>query len=347
LFSIRRSTASHFAIPVHNRNGGLQLASARSRGVWALKYRLSGTDPMDVGRETNGGFPEPLAGEPIRLVRCRHDACGASTRVRLPRALPARAVRRVVCEGCRQPFDAGSVDDEGVLAGGKGAPPAASRRLVPDWLSNPESRTWKYLSIPLAAAAVIAALLLLQGSDGSERQSAPRPAVDAGGGGGAATAAGGGGAAAEGSGNAAELVKGSSYTLALPAGWARTEIQNGATFAASAEDGGADATLWVQNDPKLDFPQFESQSLAQLRQVAGTTAHVDSRTTAPTADGTIVTLTADSPAGAPAYEVTLRLAGPYRYYLATTVEPDASPEAVNGAELIHNSFVPVATGKAG
>jgi hypothetical protein len=80
--------------------------------------------------------------------------------------------------------------------------------------------------------------------------------------------------------------------------------------------------------------------------VAGS-AHVEDRTTAPTADGTIVTLAADPPAGGPAYEVTLRVAGPYRYYLATTVEPDASPEAADGAELIHNSFVPVATGKTG
>jgi hypothetical protein len=152
--------------------------------------------------------------------------------------------------------------------------------------------------------------------------------------------------AANGSGDAAELVKGSSYTLALPGGWARTQPDSGATFAASARDGGADATLWVQNDPSLDFPQFESQSLDTLRGVAGS-AHVEDRTTAPTADGTIVTLAADPPAGAPAYEVTLRVAGPYRYYLATTVEPDASPEAADGAELIHNSFVPVATGKTG
>src|SRR5215207_2863423 len=189
---------------------------------------------------------------------------------------------------------------------------------------------------------------LVQGSDAPEERpsSSQAPAgVESGGGGGAATAA-GGAAEASGSSQGAELVKGASYTLALPHGWARTEADSGATFAASARHGGAEATLWVQRDPSLDFPQFEAQSLAQLRQVAGS-AEVTDRTTAPTADGTLVTLAADPPAGAPTYEVTLRLAGPYRYYLATTVEPNASRDAADGAELIHSSFVPVATEKSG
>ena len=55
---------------------------------------------------------------------------------------------------------------------------------------------------------------------------------------------------------------------------------------------------------------------------------------APTPEGTVVVLAADAPAGEPTYEVTLRAAGPYRYYLATSVEPDASAAAVEGAELI-------------
>jgi hypothetical protein len=280
---------------------------------------------MEVERDQNGGYPEPVAGEPVRLVRCRHDACGTSTRVRVPRALPVGAVRRVVCDGCRERFACEGVDDVEVAA------------------STPGGRLWKYLSIPVAAAAVILILILVQGSDGGQQeQPAPAPppapaAVDSGGGG-----------AAQGSGSSqgAELVKGASFTLALPNGWARTEATNGATFAASAPDGGAEATLWVQRHPSLDFPQFEAQSLAQLRQAAGS-AQVTDRTTAPTPDGTIVTLAADPPAGAPTYEVTLRLAGPYRYYLATTVESGASRDAADGAELIHSSFVPVATGKAG
>jgi hypothetical protein len=281
---------------------------------------------MEVARNSNGGFPEPVAGEPVRLVRCRHDACGTATRVRVPRALPARAVRRVVCDGCRQPFECNGVDDVGTVAAADGG--------------GGVNRVWKYLSIPVTAAAVILALVLIQGSGGDDEPSVSTPAP---------TPAGvdnrGGGAAA-GSGAGAELVKGSSFTLALPNGWARTEAPNGATFAASARDGGADATLWVQRDPNLSLPQFEAQSLTQLRQVAGS-AKVTDRTAAPTAEGTIVTLAADSPPGAPAYEATLRLSGPYRYYLATTVEPNASRDAADGAELIRSSFVPVATGKPG
>jgi hypothetical protein len=285
---------------------------------------------MEVERDSNGGFPEPVAGEPVRLLNARHDACGTSTRVRVPPALPARAVRRVVCDACHQPFECEGVDDAGVVE-----PPESAG-----------SRLWKYLSIPVAAAAVILALILIQGSgsDGGSSSPATSPAPPAGeaNGGGHASAA----VATAGSGKGGELVKGSSYALVLPHGWTQTEAQNGQTFAASADDGGATATLWVQRDPDLSFPQFESRSLEQLRQAAGS-AEVTSRTAAPTADQTIVTLAPRPKPGAPAYEVTLRVAGPYRYYLSTTVEANASREAADGAELIHSSFVPVATGKSG
>jgi len=286
---------------------------------------------MEVEHAQNGGFPEPLAGEPVRLVRCRHETCGTSNRVRVPRALPARAVRRIVCEGCRQPF-ACEADDGGVVA---------ADLASGSWS---QGRAWKYLSIPLAAAAVIVALILIQGSGGSDQRSGTTPApsptandAEAG----RSQPAGGApasGAAASGHGTA-ELVKGSSYTLALPDGWARTEPQNGATFAAAAQGGGAEATLFVRNDPNMSFPEFESQSLATLRQVAGS-AEVTDRAAAPT--GTIVTLASSPKPGSPDYEVMLRASGPYRYYLATTVEPDASKSATQGAELIRNSFVPVA-----
>jgi hypothetical protein len=134
--------------------------------------------------------------------------------------------------------------------------------------------------------------------------------------------------------------------MALPHGWSQTEPQNGATFQASADAGAASATLWVTRDPNLSFSKFESQSLEQLRQAAGS-AEVTGRTAAPTAAGTTVTLAPQPKPGAPAYQVTLRASGPYRYYLATTVEPNAPREAADGAELIHSSFVPVATGKSG
>src|SRR5690242_15380018 len=124
------------------------------RNAGRLKYRLFGSETMEVERESNGGFPEPVAGEPVRLVRARHDACGASTRVRVPPALPARAVRRVVCDSCHQPFECDGADDVGVL----------------EPRESTGSRLWKYLSIPIAAAVVIVALILIQGSGGGDQQ---------------------------------------------------------------------------------------------------------------------------------------------------------------------------------
>ncbi len=106
--------------------------------------------------QANGGFPEPLSTEPVRVVRCRHASCGAETRVRVPRVLSADAVRRVVCDSCHQRFACEAVD-EGVV--GLEAPPARVR----GWLSDPDSPAWRYLSIPVAAAVVIAVLALIQG----------------------------------------------------------------------------------------------------------------------------------------------------------------------------------------
>jgi len=136
-----------------------------------------------------------------------------------------------------------------------------------------------------------------------------------------------------------KFVNESSFSLALPAGWQRVDPPAGATFAAVAADGGADATLWIKEDPKLDFPTFVSQSLAQVKTLAGS-AQVVERIPAPTAEGTVVRLAADAPAGQPTYDVTLRVAGPYRYYLATTVQPDAPADIVDGVDLITGSFTP-------
>lgn len=211
-----------------------------------------------------------MAGEPVRLVRCRHAACGTSTRVRVPQALPARAVRRVVCEGCRQAFDCDGTEDAGVVEDARGGVEGAGD------VGFGKARVWKYLSLPLAAAAVIGVLILVQGSGGEPDKgpaATPTPAP-------AETAKSQSPGAASKSGGGAQLVKGSSYTLALPNGWTRTEPQNGATFAAAASGGGAEATLWVRRDPSLSFPEFETQSLAHLRQVAGS-AGVTDRTAAP------------------------------------------------------------------
>ena len=51
-------------------------------------------------------------------------------------------------------------------------------------------------------------------------------------------------------------------------------------------------------------------------------------------------MAADAPAGQPSYEITQRVAGPYRYNLPTSVEPGASEKASDGADLIAGSFTP-------
>src|SRR5688572_32874401 len=63
----------------------------------------------------NGGFPEPPPGGVVRVVRAEHDACGHETRVRLPVYLPPTAVRRVVCHGCAEPFEAPVVEEVEVV----------------------------------------------------------------------------------------------------------------------------------------------------------------------------------------------------------------------------------------
>ncbi len=105
--------------------------------------------------ENNGGFPEPLAGEAVRLVRCRHDACGAATRVRLPQVLPATVVRHIVCDGCREPFDSHQIFDVGV------AHPLRPAQVSSGHFSL-HGHAWRYLSIPIAAAMVGGALALIE-----------------------------------------------------------------------------------------------------------------------------------------------------------------------------------------
>jgi hypothetical protein len=351
----------------------------------------------------------------VRVIDAHHDACGASTRVRLPGTLSPRAVRRFHCAGCAAAFEAQRVEEiELRLAGGAEAaisapiaPPApesagdiqaqpeamearavealtrAPKRKVPiPKLSlpklampkvslpkvsmpkvsmpkvsapklaslrlpkiNPESRSWKLASIGIAAVLVVAILLALNGGDDQPAPVLPPPpaseqaavteapaAADTG------DRSASGSPAAQGS-KKTEFVHESSFSLALPKGWERVDPPAGATFAAVAADGGADATLWITQDPKLDFPTFIKQSLAQLETLAGS-ARIVERVPAPTAEGTVVRIAADAPAGQPTYEATLRVAGPYRYYLATTAQPDTSAETADGVELITGSLTP-------
>ena len=113
---------------------------------------------MNVEGENNGGFPEPPNGEAVRLVRCEHGSCGAATRVRLPRVLSATVVRRVVCDGCREPFECDHVLDVGVVH-----PTRADPSPLPGGPSSLRGRAWQYLSVPFAAVMVGGALALIQG----------------------------------------------------------------------------------------------------------------------------------------------------------------------------------------
>lgn len=133
----------------------------------------------------------------------------------------------------------------------------------------------------------------------------------------------------------------SQFSLALPPGWKETTKEN-SDFAAAAQDGGAEVTLWIERDPALSFERFEKQSRGQLESLSGDVEVVE-RIDAPTAEGRVVRLRTDAPpkSGITApYEVTLRAFGPYRYYLATTLLPGASPQAADGVEMIHGSFIP-------
>lgn len=282
--------------------------------------------PHADDRPLNGGFPEPPFGMPVRVVRAAHEVCGVETRVRIPGAVPVRAVRRVVCENCARPFECEAVDDDGAGGGGGWLPSlpdfSGLRPGRPGWLDTQPGRAWRWLSVPLAAAAVIAGLLLVQGSDdGASQQSAAETAVQKG---------------------EAELVRQPGWSLALPDGWAREGGPTGSAFAAVSDDGSADATLWIERDPQLSFADFEARSLVQLRQLAGSAEVVD-RTGGPTLEKSSALLEANAPAEAGAsapYTVTLRAAGPYRYYLSTSVEPGAPTSVVEQAKLIHTSFVP-------
>jgi hypothetical protein len=279
----------------------------------------------------NGGFPEPPSGEPVRVVAARHDGCAEATRVRLPRTVPARAVRRVRCSECSRDFDAGVVQD-------LTAPTWRRLPLVDRF--DPSSRAWQLASLGLAAAAVIGGLLLIQGGDDQPQTSEPAAAL-------APPAPSGdhGKGHHEGSSDTkaskhTTLVAGSSYHLALPAHWEQVDPPTGATFKAAAPDVDADVTLWIERDPGLSFDRFVSQSMSQLESLTGSQPQIVERVPAPTADNSVVKLAADAPPNQPSYEVTLRAAGDYRYYLAASVQPDASSEAADGADLIVESFTP-------
>ena len=300
----------------------------------------------------NGGFPLPAPGGAQRVVEATHAGCVARTRVSLPAALPVRAVRRIFCAHCEQMCEAAAVSEVRPGLGER------IRSLVPSLPAlpmpsasvpasvGPFHADLRWLTLPVAAIAVFTVLSLLNGDDAP----APEPTSTA-----AAAKADRAPAHAKGdakgaNGNApakaavpadAQLVSESTFTLALPAGWDRVNPAAGATFAAVSTDGTADATLWIQDNPQLDFAAFEASSLQQLETLAGS-ARVVERNVGPSVQASSITLAPKNvPAGSPTYEVVLRGSGDRWYYLATTHQASAAADAIAGVDLIQGSFLPV------
>ncbi len=138
------------------------------------------------------------------------------------------------------------------------------------------------------------------------------------------------------------LVQRRGFSLSLPDDWVRADAPDGAVFAAQSPDGAARSTLWVERDPGLGFDRFVGRSLAGLAKL-GDDARVTDRVDGPTVESSSAELRAavaldGRPAGP--YRVNLRAAGPYRYYLATSIRPGAGPELLADAELIGSSLRP-------
>ncbi len=142
--------------------------------------------------------------------------------------------------------------------------------------------------------------------------------------------------------NDPQFIEERGFSIALPDTWKRTKPPEGSSFAAVSDDGLGEATLWVDRDRKLSFDDFVDQSLAGLDGL-GDNARVTDRVEGPTLETSIAVLEADVPvdgAVAGPYRVTLRAAGPYRYYLATSIGAGAPPRLIADAELLSTSFRP-------
>jgi pyruvate/2-oxoglutarate dehydrogenase complex dihydrolipoamide acyltransferase (E2) component len=272
--------------------------------------------------------------------------------VSIPSALPVRAVRRIFCAHCERLCEAAAVSEVRPGFGERirsmiPSLPAVSLPSVS--LPAPAERfgvDTRWLTLPIAAIAVFAVLSLLNGDDSP----APAPAPTA-------AAAKPDRAPADAKSDAkahkanapekaavpadAQLVAESTFSLALPAGWDRVNPAAGATFAAVSSDGTADATLWIQENPKLDFATFEASSLQQLETLAGS-ARVVERSVGPSVQASSITLAPKNvPEGAPTYEVVLRGSGDNWYYLATTYQASAPADAIAGVDIIQGSFLPI------
>ncbi len=140
----------------------------------------------------------------------------------------------------------------------------------------------------------------------------------------------------------ATLVEERGFALSLPAGWTETEAPDGALYAATNADGTVRSTLWVEREPELSFESYVASSLNGL-QTLGTDARVVDQIRGKTLEASSAELSAMVPLDGQApglYRVTLRAAGPYRYYLASSVSPDAPASAKAAVELLGASLRP-------
>ncbi len=259
---------------------------------------------------TNGGFPLPTKGEPVRILRATHEACGATTRLRLPRSLPAAAIRRIVCESCREGYGSELTEPRaGALIARFAAPAFAAER---------PGALWPIASVPIAALLVTAALVVIPGA-GELPRGIASPSL---------------GSVVNGQ---FRTVAKSDFTLVIPPNWGKTNPPEGAAFAAASADEDADAVLWIERDPDLSFAEFERRSRARITEITGNVREVE-RIDAPTDSGTSVRLRGVNEEGT-SYDVTLRMVGDLHYYLITTLALDADTLAVQGVDLIH-TFTP-------
>ncbi len=140
----------------------------------------------------------------------------------------------------------------------------------------------------------------------------------------------------------AALIDEQGFSLSLPAGWERAKAPDGASFAAASADGLAKTTLWAEKAPGLGFGAFVDQSMANLDEI-GTNVRISDEVGGGALASRITELRAEVPLDGglnAAYHVVLRASGPYRYYLATSIQPGASPQLVADAELLGTTFRP-------
>jgi hypothetical protein len=176
--------------------------------------------------------------------------------------------------------------------------------------------------IPALGCMLVVALIVLSGLGGSPRTDAtaspvPEPTTPT-------------------------IVSERGFSLSLPAGWTRTDAPDGAIFSATSADGNAQSTLWAERKPDLSFASYVANSLHGL-QTLGSGARISDRVEGRTLETSSAELQAEVPLDGMApgpYRVFLRAAGPYRYYLATSVAPGSPPSVLADAELLGTSLRP-------